>query len=77
MGSLCFGILWIAFQNKDLTHAGFIVLLRVIFQKSFLPPVMHPEIVSGIGIATKYPFGTESSRSSNEMMQFLLEQVIE
>ena len=38
---------------------------------------MHPEIVSGMGIATKYPFGTESSRSSNNMMQFLLEQVIE
>ena len=77
IGSLCFGVLWIAFQNKDLTHASFIVLLRVIFQKSFLPPVMHPEIVSGMGIATKSPFGTESSLFSNEMMQFLFEQVIE
>ena len=47
------------------------------FEKNFLPPVMHPEIVSGIGIATKYPFGTESSLSNNDMMQFLLEQVIE
>jgi hypothetical protein len=38
---------------------------------------MHPEIVSGMGIATKYPFGTESSLSNKDMMQFLLEQVIE
>ena len=43
----------------------------------FLPPVMHPEIVSGMGIATKPYFETESSLFSNEMMQFLLEQVIE
>ena len=38
---------------------------------------MHPEFVSGMEIATKYPFGTESSLSSNDIMQFLLEQVIE
>ena len=38
---------------------------------------MHPEIVSGMGIATNHPFGTESSLSNNNMMQFLLEQVIE
>ena len=43
----------------------------------FLPPVMHPEILSGMGIATKYSNDIESSLSSNEMMQFLLEQVIE
>ena len=47
------------------------------FWKYFLPPVMHPEIVSGMGIATKYTFGTESFLLSNDMMQFLLEQVIE
>ena len=47
------------------------------FWKCFLPPVMHPEIVSGMGIATKFVFGTESSLLSNDMMQFLLEQVIE
>ena len=46
-------------------------------KKYFLPPVMHPEIVSGMGIATKYPFGTEISLSNNDVMQFLLEQVIE
>ena len=51
--------------------------VNIFFWKYFLPPVMHPEIVSGMGIATKEDFGTESSRSSNEMMQFLLEQVIE
>ena len=38
---------------------------------------MHPEIVSGIGIATKYLFGTESFLSSNDVTQILLEQVIE
>ena len=38
---------------------------------------MHPEIVSGMGIATNLLFGTESSLFSNEMMQFLFEQVIE
>ena len=38
---------------------------------------MHPEIVSGMGIATKKPFGTESSLSNNDMLQFLLEQRIE
>ena len=37
---------------------------------------MHPEIVSGMGMATKYPFGTESSIFSNEMEQFLFEQSI-
>ena len=47
------------------------------FWKCFLPPVMHPEIVSGIGIATKYLFGTESFLSSNDVTQILLEQVIE
>ena len=47
------------------------------FWKYFLPPVMHPEIVSGIEIATNLNFGTESSLSSNDMMQLLLEQVIE
>ena len=46
-------------------------------KKSFLPFVMHPAIVSGIEIARKNPFGTESSLFSNNMMQFLLEQVIE
>ena len=54
---------------------GCIQLLSFFF-KYFLPPVMHPEIVSGMGIATKNPFGTESSLSSNDMMQFLMEQVI-
>ena len=44
--------------------------------KCFLPPVMHPEIVSGIGIATNNAFGTESSLSNNDIMQFLLEQVM-
>ena len=38
---------------------------------------MHPEIVSGMGIATKPLFGTESSLSNNDIMQTLLEQVIE
>ena len=38
---------------------------------------MHNEIVSGMGIATKDPFGTESSLFKNVMMQFLLEQPIE
>ena len=38
---------------------------------------MHPEIVSGMGIATKYAFGTESSLFSFDMIQFLFEQVIE
>ena len=47
------------------------------FLMYFLPPVMHPEIVSGMGIATKYPFGTDSSLFSNDMMQFRFEQVIE
>ena len=46
------------------------------FEKNFLPPVMHPEIVSGMGITTKPRFGTESSLSNNDMVQFLLEQVI-
>ena len=48
----------------------------VILRNYFLPPVMHPEIVSGMGIATKYAFGIESSLSSNDIMQFLLEQVM-
>ena len=47
------------------------------FYTGLLPPVMHPEIVSGMGIASKFPFGTESSLSNNDMMQFLMEQVIE
>ena len=51
-------------------------LLGVLW-KCFLPPVMHPEIVSGIGIATNHPFGSESSLFNNEMKQFLFEQVIE
>ena len=38
---------------------------------------MHPEIVSGMGIATNLSFGKESYLFSNEMMQFLFEQVIE
>ena len=38
---------------------------------------MHPEIVSGMEIATKPVIGMESSLFSNDMMQFLLEQVIE
>ena len=52
--------------------------LRTFFQKKkILPPVMHPEIVSGMGIAKKCPFGAESSLSSIDIMQFLFEQVIE
>ena len=47
------------------------------FRKKTLPPVMHPEIVSGMGIAKKCPFGAESSLSSIDIMQFLFEQVIE
>ena len=47
------------------------------FYQYFLPPVMHPVIVSGMGIATKLDFGTENSLSNNNMMQFLLEQVNE
>ena len=46
------------------------------FYSFFLPPVMHPEIVSGMGIATNHPFGTESSLFSNDILQFLLEQLI-
>ena len=38
---------------------------------------MHPEVVSGMGIATTSRFGPESSLFSNEMVQFLFEQVIE
>ena len=45
-------------------------------KKYFLPPVMHPESVSGMGIAKNCPFGNESSLSSNDIIQFLLEQVI-
>ena len=55
---------------------GHIDLLGILW-KCFLPPVMHPENVSGIGIATNHPFGSESSLFSNEMKQFLFEQVIE
>ena len=62
---------------KSYSLEQFFRAFRVIFRIQFLPPVMHPEIVSGMGIATKYPFGTESSLFSNEMMQFLFEQVIE
>ena len=51
--------------------------LLTFFQKKTLPPVMHPEIVSGMGIAKKCPFGAESSLSSIDIMQFLFEQVIE
>ena len=68
---------WETFVLKNLTHAfeaesisGFF------FLKYFLPPVMHPEIVSGMGIATNIPFGSESSLFSNDIMQFLFEQVI-
>ena len=46
------------------------------FYTGLLPPVMHPEIVSGMGIAKKYILGTVSSLFSKAMMQFLLEQVI-
>ena len=55
---------------------GYVELLRVLL-KLWLPPVMHSEIVSGMGIATNHPFGTESSLFSNDMMQFLFEQPIE
>ena len=47
------------------------------FLKKILPPVMHPEIVSGMEIATKRVVGTESFLSNNDMFQFLLEQVNE
>ena len=62
------------FEEKKIF--AYIKLLRL-FLKSFLPFVMHPEIVSGIEIATKRPFGAESSLFSNNMVQSLLEQVIE
>ena len=42
----------------------------------FLPPVMHPESVSGMGIAKNCPIGNESFLSSNDTAQFLLAQVI-
>ena len=37
---------------------------------------MHSDIPSGMGIATKEPFSTESSLFNDEMMQILFEQVI-
>ena len=37
---------------------------------------MQPDILSGIGIATKIPLATESSLFSTKMWQFLFEQVI-
>ena len=38
---------------------------------------MHPDIVSGMGIAENHPLGNNSSLFINEIMQFLLKQVIE
>ena len=60
---------------RDKTNLSLYRMFEV-FLKYFLPPVIHPEIVSGMGIATNNPFGTESSLSSNDMTQFLLEQVM-
>ena len=51
-------------------------LCRAFYSLIVLPPVMHPEIVSGIGIATNHPFGTETALFSVNMVQFLLEQPI-
>ena len=44
--------------------------------KSFLHDVMHPEIVSGIGIAIKFPLAIESSLFNDETLHNLFEQVI-
>ena len=39
-------------------------------------PVRHPDILSGMGIATNELLDSESSVFSNEMLQFLFEQSI-
>ena len=44
------------------------------FCRHFLPPVMHPAIVSGMGMARKYSLGTDSSWINVEIEQFLLMQ---
>ena len=46
----------------------------LIFLKSGLPPVIHPAISSGIGIASNFPLGNEISLFNDERMKFLFEQ---
>ena len=41
-----------------------------------LPSCVHPDILSVMGMATKYDLAGESSVFSNEIVQFLLEQSI-
>ena len=54
-----------------------VVVLVVLLVLVALVVVRHPDILSGMGMATKDPFGTDSSLFSNDMMQFRFEQVIE
>ena len=44
--------------------------------KTSLHDVMQPEIVSGIGIAIKFPLATESFLFNDEILHNLFEQVI-
>ena len=42
-----------------------------------LPSVVHPDNLSGMGMATNNDLAAESSIFSNEIVQFLFEQSIE
>ena len=42
---------------------------------AFLPPEIHPDMESGMGVATKSCLGTDSSWFKVEIVQIMLEQV--
>ena len=42
---------------------------------AFLPPEIHPDMESGMGMATKRSLGTDSSWLKVEIVQIMLEQV--
>ena len=54
-----------------------VVVLVVLLVLVVLVVVRHPDILSGMAIATKDTLGCESFLSSKEIVQFLFEQPIE
>ena len=69
--AICNGIL--SFLNKMVSH--YLQRQSLKLKWPFLPPEIHPDMESGMGMATKPYLGTDSSWLKVEIVQIKLEQV--
>ena len=59
----------------DENYLSFSIKTSIENEMAFLPPEIHPDMESGMGMATNRYLGTDSSWLKVEIMQIMLEQV--